>query len=375
MATEATATPAAVETTSTAVPADGTTTTTATPALPGLAEAVADYQGHRARVMGKAAPAVEKITPAEGATAETTKEADKSTAETPAAEAAKPAEPAKEAPKPDEISEGMVRILRQTRALDRQRKEIEAEKAAAAAAKAAAEAERADNAKTIEAARKFEEMRKKDPVSATMELLGKDTLNGTFPLDLINRLAEQDGPPTPEQIAEIATAKAEANIRAKLAEEAKIKEEEAAAAKAKAEADRTADLEQKKTAFFTGLARQLSTDSEKYPYLVAKPVEWEEVDKFIVSTFSRTGKAPAPEEIFKHFDGEREKDAAALAAIYNKRNAKPAAVPAPKTSTARASTEAPRDTRGRVETPPAGETQRERLDRVARELNQQSFGH
>jgi hypothetical protein len=367
MTTEATAAPAPVETTATAAPTEGATTTAAAnPALAGLAEAVAGYQERRARVMGTQPPAANKDAPAASAAAkvEGEKPAESKT------DPSKPAEPAKEAPKPDEVSEGMVRILRQQRAMDRQRREVAAEKSAAEAERAAIAAERTQHAQQLEAARKFEETRKKDPVAATMELLGKDALAGTFPLDLINRLAEQEGPPTPEQIAEIATAKAEANIRAKMAEEAKAKKAEDLEAKTAAEAARAADLETKKTAFFTGLAHQLKTDVDKYPYLVAKPVGWDEVDQFVVGTFNRTGKPPLPEEIFKHFDGEREKDAAALAAIYNKRNTKTApTAPAPKTSTARASTEAPRDTRGRVETPTEGETQRQRLERVARELN------
>lgn len=382
MTTESTAAPAPapVETTSTALPVEGTTTISATPALAGLAEAVADYQGHRARAMGKPAPS-------ESAPAATTEAAPEVEAEKPAEAAtetkatdAEPAKDAKPEPKPDEVPEAMVRILRQTRALDRQRREIESAKAEAAAAKAAAEAERAEHAKAIEAAKRFEETRKKDPVSATMELLGKDALGGTFPLDLINRLAEQEEgapppPPTPEQIIALAEEKASARIRAELAEQARVKAEAEAKAKEEAAKARAADLEQKKSAFFTGLAHQLNTNAGKYPYLVAKPVEWDEVDKFVVSEFTRTGKPPLPDDIFRHFDSERERDAAALAAIYNKRNGKQPATPAkPTTSTAKAATDAPRDTRGRVETPPAGETLRERLDRVARELNQQ-FGH
>ena len=387
MAIEATSATSAVESTSTPAPVEGTTTatpapaqgaTTVTPAtLPGLAEAVADYQGRRARAMGptesrevKTEPVEPKTSEAVPSTAVESKPAD--AVKEPEDKASPDKEPPKAESKPDEVSEGMVRILRQTRALDRQRRE-------AAAEKAAITAEREAHAKSIEAARKFEETRKKDPVTATMELLGKETLGGTFALDLINKLAEQEGgtPPTPDQIAAAATEKAMEKIRAELADAEKAKQAEAEKAQAKAKQERDADVQQKKTVFFTGLAHQLMTDAEKYPYLVAKPVDWEgpgSVDEFVLSTFNKTGRAPSPDEIFKHFDGEREKDAQALAAIYLKRNP-PSTAPAKRitTSIGKAATDAPRDTRGRIEQATAGETQRERLERVARELNQ-SFG-
>lgn len=285
--------------------------------------------------------------------------------------AAAPKEPAKQEPKTDEVADGMVRILRQGRAMERQKRELEAKQAAIAA-------EQEAHAKSIADAKRFEESRKKDPVTAVEELLGKETVEGTFALDLINRLAERTGdtPPTPEKLAEIAAEKAAAKVREDLDKAEAAKQE--AAAKQKAEAERVAGQREKeaKQAFFVGLASELKTEvaAGKYPYLAAKPAEWDDVDGYVQAEYKKTGQPPTPEAIFKHFDGEREKDAIALVAVYNKlkATAKPAKeTAAPATPTARIAADAAKDTRGRPETPPEKETQRERLERVARELNTQ----
>ena len=336
--------------------------------------AIGEYQQHRARVMGKEAPKDEPApavveAPKEEAKpdAEAKPEGDKPAEDKPAD--AKPEEKPAAAPatSPDEVSESMSRLLRQQRAVSRREKEL-------AAKAAAAEAEAAKRAASIAAAEKFEAAKKKDPVAAVEELLGQEVLDGTFPLDLITKLAKKtnDVPPTPDEIAEEAARKAQAAIEAKQAEERATRE--AAEAKERADAEKAAleRREANRNAFFEGLAAQLVADADKYPYLLADPVDWQVVDTYVQSEFARTHQPPTPDVILKHFDSINEEKAKRLVAVHGKRA--PAPAPKPKESPTEVVVKRPaKDTGGRPETPPAGETIRERLDRVARELNAQ-FG-
>lgn len=331
-----------------------------------LASAVGEYKGHMARAMGKKEPEAEAAPAVEVKTDD--KPADKPAEEAKAKtdEPAKVEEPAKPAEPVDEVSEGMSRILRQQRAISRQQREIEASKAAIAAEKEA-------NAAAIADARKFEEARKRSPVEAVEQLLGKE-LEGTFPVDLLTHLAQKQGdaPLTPEQQEQAVAERAAAIIQAKHAEAQAAREAEEARIRQEAETARKAQSEANRTAFFEGLAVQLGTDAAKYPYLVADPVGWDEVDAYVQAEFAKTKVPPAPEAILKHFDSRNEEKAKRLADVYNKRL--PAPAPKPKESPTAAVSKSPAsDTRGRIETPPKGETHRERLDRVARELDAQ-FG-
>jgi hypothetical protein len=361
------------EETATATTAPTTTTTdapapeatvTATP--DGLKVAIGEYQAHRDRVMGKPPTKTEPVAeekPEKPADEPATKPAEAATAAAPAP-ATEPAPPA--TPPQDEVSESMSKLLRQQRALSRRQRELDAQAEAT-------KAEREAHAAAIAAAEKFEAARKQDPVKAVEELLGDEVMQGSFPVDLLTRLSQKAGdvPATPEQLAEAAAERAAALVQAKLAEAQAAKEAEAAKAQAEEQKAAQARREANRDAFFEGLAVQLVADAAKYPYLLADPVDWPVVDAYVQGEFAKTGIAPAPEAILKHFDAQNEAKAKRFVDVYSKRAPQPTPAPTGKESpTAVVAKDAGRDARGRTETPiDRKESPSQKIERIARELN------
>ena len=276
--------------------------------------------------------------------------------EPPAEPAVKPAPPAEDA-----VAKNIARYLRQQR-------EVKVERANLARDREAFQAEQQARAKEMEALQRFQSAKAKDPVTAVEELLGEDTLQGTFVLDLMERMKQKD-PATPlsqEKVIEIASQRAAA------LNEAKMREQQEQSAKAQA-ARQQEQIDRNKEVFFTGLQTQFlanAANAEKYPYLAAAPVETPEVDDVIQAHFAATKQIPTPDMIFAHFDKMQERKAQKLLEVARKRagGTAPAAPTAAKSAT-RAPVVATVDSRGRPSTPPKGETLEEQRARIVAQLD------
>lgn len=312
-------------------------------------------------VTGKQDEPTPAATPAESTPDKSAEEAPKAEPEAlqgqPKTEDEKPAE-AKPVEQ-DEVAASIERYLRETRQARQERAKLAKERAAF-------QAEQQAKAKEMETLQRFQAAKAKDPVSAVEELLGDETMRGTFVLDLLERMKQREGdaPMTPERQAELAAQKALALVEAKLQEE----REKAAQAQSAREAEQTA---RNKEAFYQGLKAEFEINSEKYPYLAASGVDIPEIDEAIQAHYRATGRPPTSEMIFRHFDQLREKQAQKLFGVIRKKNGvapEPATAPAAK-PVARAPVPSTVDSRGRPVAPSRPETVREQRDRIAAMLD------
>lgn len=377
--------PAAVSPAPVAVPASVPAPTGAAepaqaqPAAPEIPADLVAAAAARDAKLQRFAPKSSQASQATEAATETAPPAETTAAEPGQAAETTEAKPADAEPPKDSVADRIAAYLQQERRLKQQQTKLAADRAAVEAERAQIEAAKAQKQKEVD----LRELAKKDPYAAVKQLLGDETLRGSFVVDMLNRLsAEESGQvvETDQQREDRIAKQAEERAIARIKAEREAEEKARADARAKEEADLAKKNAAGKEAFFLGLHEQLKADIDKYPYIAANDgIAPGEVDKWMQQQFAQTGKIPSHTEIFTHFNSQYAAEAERHWRSYMKINggklpadAAPA-LAAVKTPVSAVAPIARPDTRGATTTPapPAkGRNYKQDVAEMARKLDE-----